>query len=472
MSFASILDAYCNAIGCTNREIAARCGISPSTLSRYRNGERTPERDSDTIDRLVAGITELSNERGVDKAWRTDIVRSALETSLPRPRLLGVSFASRFDALMELLGLRNAEVAQALDVSPSYVSRIRSGQRVPADKRAFAEECARFLARRSEELGQQEELARLVDSSDDPIARAHSGIDDRAVFIEAIEQWLLGDNIMEADLAALRSLFDKMNDRYYEDYLNDLDETAPNAPKPETSDQQTQVFYGIERLQEAEAVFFKTALAHGAKEIFLSSDMPMLEQSLAPDFARKVASGIGRLTRAGAHITAIHSYERPFVEAVSSIEMWLPLYLAGQISAYYLKGATNKLFCRVNYVCESCILSSEGTRSSQPDGRHYFSMAEEDIAYYRKKTNYILENAFPMVEIYHDDVPAQKRKLTSLRKSLDKDGEGRIVCAGRFENLSIISYSARCAIVTMLGESPVHLVLHHPKLCFVISCMK
>ena len=43
MSFASTLDDYCTATGRANREIAEECGITPSVLSRYRNGSRVPE---------------------------------------------------------------------------------------------------------------------------------------------------------------------------------------------------------------------------------------------------------------------------------------------------------------------------------------------------------------------------------------------------------------------------------------------
>lgn len=469
MSFASVLNAYCNATGRTNREIAERCGLSPSTLSRYRNGERVPEAGGEVVEKLVGGITELYNDRSADEIWRVDVVRSALAASLAKPKILGMSFGSRFDALMDSLHLRNAEAAQELGVSPSYVSRIRNGQRVPANQRVFAEQCARFFSERCIEADQIERVIDLVDPSKDMVDVSGLRLDDHQALFYAIELWLLGDNILESDLKALKGLFEKINSLYFEDELASLNAHEPDALLPETRDQFSEFYYGVEQMKKAEMTFLKTALAHGAKEVFLSSDMPVLDLSLEADFIREYSLRIGDLIRSGAHITAIHSIERPLAETTMSIEWWLPLALMGHLSAYYLKGATSRLFFHVNNVCEACVLAAEAMREHQSDGRYYFSTMDEDITYYRKKMGFIMERAIPMLQVYRESVPEERKKYNAWRKKIDKSGSGRTVAADAYENLSIVSYSTDCAAVTILGSSPVRLVLNHPRLGYVIS---
>lgn len=146
MGFAITLNAYCDSLGCTNKELAESCGISASSVSRYRSGDRTPEIGGVAIARLARGITALYRKNGLVGAPSSFEVSRALERSITDEREQGFALCARIDAAMSGLGIRNSELASAVGIDPSYLSRIRSKQRIPADQVGFSRKCARFMA--------------------------------------------------------------------------------------------------------------------------------------------------------------------------------------------------------------------------------------------------------------------------------------------------------------------------------------
>ena len=56
---------------------------------------------------------------------------SALQKSLRYDEKEGNRLAVNFDLLINVLNLRSSDMARALNFDPSYLSRIRSGQRIP-----------------------------------------------------------------------------------------------------------------------------------------------------------------------------------------------------------------------------------------------------------------------------------------------------------------------------------------------------
>ena len=166
MSFASTLDEYCNALNCTNGELATECGISLSSLSRYRRGKRTPKAGSPIVSQLACGLANLSVKKGLDAPLEASEVRSALETEVTATRMVGMDFNMRVDMIMRLTALCNTTVAHFVDMDPSYVSRIRRGQRVPANIQRFSTIVSHLAARACIDNEQFNELAELIELPD------------------------------------------------------------------------------------------------------------------------------------------------------------------------------------------------------------------------------------------------------------------------------------------------------------------
>ena len=78
-SFAAQLQNARKHSGLTQKELAARCGLSPLTVCRYETGERLPNRQTlEKITAVVGSAAELTD------AWLKEVRRPEAED---RPRL-------------------------------------------------------------------------------------------------------------------------------------------------------------------------------------------------------------------------------------------------------------------------------------------------------------------------------------------------------------------------------------------------
>lgn len=181
MSFVSTLNEYCNLLDCSSKDLAERSGVSPSTLSRYRSGRRTPAYDGESVRKLAAGIVSIAQEQGVSEVGDLEQVTSELLNGLNH----GSDFFSRrLDALMRTLEISNVEMARHASVDPSYLSRIRNGRRSPADPRGLAQRCAEYVVAKSQDRELLRDMLK-VSSDDDRRERTDAEVED------LIARWLL-----------------------------------------------------------------------------------------------------------------------------------------------------------------------------------------------------------------------------------------------------------------------------------------
>ena len=469
MPFSSILSTYCNALGCTNKEIAERCGISPSALTRYRKGERVPEVDSDTIANIAAGLSALAREKGIKGLPDESAIRSTLEGGMEGSHTLGMNFCARFDALLVVMGIRNADIARELKVSPSYVSRIRAGHRAPADRAAFASICGRYAAECCRERNAiPSELRSLLSSAEMSLDWIEDDLSNTSNLVDVIVQWLMGNSITRSDVSALEELFLKMDGTVYYDRLEHILDAEVCEASSEPPEQTAKFFYKKD-LHNSMLMFFDVALRHGAREVFLSSDMPMLAMALDSGFINAYRDGVAKLVKSGCKIHVLHSVERPLAETIIGAGLWIPPLMAGNVTYYGLLGVSSRMFYHANYVCESCALSGEAVMDYEDDGRSYFTTLAEDIRYYRRKMSHIMTHATPLVEVFREDDPKQRRQFKKDERQRKATGEGREIMPGKYKNLRVVLYPGDCAVLSMLHDSPVHFVTRDPKMRYAIS---
>lgn len=469
MPFSSVLSTYCNALGCTNKEIAEYCGISPSALTRYRKGERVPEVGSDTIANIAAGLSALASEKSIVGLPDESLIRSTLEGGMEGMHTLGMSFCARFDALMMVMGIRNADIARELKVSPSYISRIRAGHRAPADRAAFASICARYAAECCRERNCiPDELRALLSSAEMTIDWLECDLSNTSSLVDVIVQWLMGNNITRSDVSAMEELFRKMDGTVFIEQLERIFEEPPCETIGEPPEEMARFFYKKD-LHNSMLSFFDVAARHGAREVFLSSDMPMLGMAFDSAFISAYNRGIAKLVRSGCKMHVLHSVERPLAETIMGAGLWIPPLMAGDVTYYGLLGVSSRMFYHSNYVCESCALSAEAVMNYEDDGRSYFTTVPNDIRYYRRKMGHIMSHATPLVEVFREDDPKQRRLFRKADRQRKASGEGREILSGKYKNLRVELYPGDCAVLSMLHDSPVHFVTRDPKMRYAIS---
>ena len=178
----STLNEYCIQLDCSSKDLAERSGISPSTLSRYRSGRRTPSYDGESVRKLATGIVSIAQERGIADVGTEDDVVQDLLSGLNHS---STSFSRRFDALMRTLQISNVEMARQVAVDPSYLSRIRNGRRSPADPQGLAQRCAEFIVGHRQDRELLRDALQVVGGEEEPHVRTNAELE------ELIVRWLL-----------------------------------------------------------------------------------------------------------------------------------------------------------------------------------------------------------------------------------------------------------------------------------------
>ena len=160
-------------------------------------------------------------------------------------------------------------------------------------------------------------------------------------------------------------------------------------------------YYGIEEMKQGELDFFKaTALSKSAAPVFMCSDMPMADMAEDLDFGKKWMFGIAVALRKGLHLDIIHNIDRPFEEIMLGLESWIPIYMTGQVSPYYLKGVQNTVYCHFHYVSGAAALTGECINGFHEDGHYHFTNNREEVQHSRRTADHLLQKAQPLMEIY------------------------------------------------------------------------
>ena len=170
----------------------------------------------------------------------------------------------------------------------------------------------------------------------------------------------------------------------------------------------TKNYYGIEEMKSGELDFLKaTALSKSKHSVFMCSDMQMDDMADDAEFSKKYMFGLAAMLKKGLHLNIVHNLNRPFNELMLGLECWIPLYMTGQISPYYLKGAHNQLFCHFLNVSGAAALSGECISGFHTKGRYYLTKNKDELSYYQERSSFILKKAYPLMDIYREDKSAE-----------------------------------------------------------------
>ena len=442
-----------------------------SALSRYRNGKRVPRANSDVIDKLAQGISELAAKRGISVAASKAMVKEALTEGVIRSKPLGPSFSMRVDSVMKLLGVKNVDVAIPLHLDSSYISRIRRGERTPNDKRRFAEVVAQVAALNCMERGLSKELIVLMGAEDELSSLDELDVDSALGLAEYVGRWLLGNQIVETDVAAIEDLFEKIDTMHFSAMVEQSQSQERVLSCAADREPAARFYSGKDYIWNAEMVFLDNAAACGAKNLYLSSDIPALGTKLPENWVEEYRKAVFELINRGCHITILHDAGRPLKESLGALNLWMPLYMTGHVTPLYLEDMSNRMFCHANNVCECYAMACEAIRGHEEDGRYYITSLPEDLAYYQKKMTLLLEKTSTLLEIYRNDDEGGMRKFEREETQRKAAGRFREVRAGSYENLRVVSYQGDCIVLYLNDPKQFRFVIRHPKIRYVVSQM-
>ena len=418
MNFQECLNNYIIQIRCNGKELARNSEISETVISRYRKGERAPSADSEYLKKLSDGIIKTAAEKGIrdfqsDKVWQT--LRESLEDNRDEP----VFNSQKLDILLRELDINISRIAAFLHYDPSYLSKIRTGKRNPAHHQQFIEKICEYVASNYKDEQDRKKVAYLIQCNEDELA-------DSSSYRRKLREWLSSSKPEDVDYVS--AFLRKVDSFNLDDYIRAIHFDSFKVPKVPFQLPVSRHYYGLKEMREGELDFLKhTVLSKSMKPLYICSDMPVEDMAADEDFAKKYMFGLAMVLKKGLHIHIIHDVERPMKDMMLGLENWVPLYMTGQISPYYLKGVQNRVYSHLHY-CSGQVAMTGDCISGHHDLAHYYlTSRKEEVSISQKNMEFLLKKAHPLMDIYREE---RKKELhASLLENAGKEGRRRRVLA-------------------------------------------
>lgn len=382
MTFSNILNKYMQDIGCSSKELANASSLSQSIISRYKNGERIPTNDN--LKKISDGLQKISNKKlnsnDILKEFNKVINKNDIDFETVRNNL---------NTLINTLNISANELSKYLNFDASYLSKIRSGNRIPSNKKEFINTITNFIFKKSNNEEYQNKLCTIMNVK-------------KELSIDIIKIWLMTNNKQQNN--EINDFLEKLDSFDLNNYIKAIKFDQLKVPYVPFYKVRTKNYFGIEEMKKGELDFFKgTVLSKSKDDIFMCSDMPMEDMAQDVEFGKKWMYAIAIMLKKGLHLNIIHNVDRPFNKMMLGLESWLPIYMTGQVSPYFLKGLQNNIYCHFNYVSGVAALYGECINGYHDKGKYTLTTNKNDISYYKTKAQCLLSKATSLMDIYKAD---------------------------------------------------------------------
>lgn len=415
MKFCEQLNFYIEKLDCTAKELGERSGLSSSTLSRYRSGERVPEGSGEGMESLCRAVFEMF--KGVDRSVTLENIKNSFLSCSDVLTVDRAEFLKKFDVLVFALDFNVSEMCPFVNYDASSLSRFKSGSRQPADPIKFADGTAEFIFELiRDDREKREKAAGLFGCEEDMLCTKES-------VVKICRSWLLYGKREEDRLGGF---LEKLDEFDLNEYIKAIKFDSLKVPSLPFQLPTSKKYTGLKAMMDSELDFLKaTVLSKSSSPVIMYSDMPMAEMAKDADFPKKWMFGMALMLKKGLVLKQIHNLDRSFEDMMLGLESWIPMYMTGQICPYYFENVQGNVFHHLLKVSGAAALSGEAMKGFHADGRYYLTKSKDELAYYQKRADEMIENALPLMEIYTAD---KKGDYLSFAENEAKKG-------GRFKNL-------------------------------------
>ena len=417
MTFQECLNSYIEELQCSGKELAGNSSVSETIISRYRKGERVPTADSEYLKKLSAGIARTALKKGKPEIKAEEVYQKFLK-HLPKENA-EIFYYEKFDLVLKELEINVSKMAAALHYDASYISKIRTGKRAPSDPVLFAEDVCGYIVRNCFSEEERKKAASLTGGTVEDLEK-------QEIYFQTLQNWLCLADFVKMDY--ISSFLQKMDEFNLDDYIRAIHFDSFKIPKVPFQLPVSRHYYGLKEMREGELDFLKhTVLSKSMEPVHICSDMPVEDMAQDEEFARKYMFGLAMVLKKGLHIYIIHDVERPMKDMMLGLENWIPLYMTGQISPYYLKGIQNKVYSHLHYSSGQAAMTGECISGHHENAHYYLTSHKEEVHHFRKNTEYLLKKASPLMDIYREEKKEQLYQF--LEKDSSKEGNRRRILA-------------------------------------------
>ena len=392
MKFNDTLNTYLESLNCSSKKLSKESGLSEPVISRYRSGERIPAKDSNQFKKLINAIFNIAKENGKNK-YSLDKITSDFVSTFENDNFDYETFSNNLNTLITSLKINMNEMAKYIVFDPSHISRIRYGKSKPSNPIEFTNKICSYILFKYKSPDDLNSLLEIIGCDKD--------ITNEKIY-DVLFTFLTSEKkILKNQISDFLHNLDTFN---LDDYIKVIKFDKLKVPNIPFYKGKTKHYYGIEEMKEGELNFFKsTVLSKSKEDIFMCSDMPMEDMAKDTDFGKKWMFAIAMCLKKGHHLNIIHNLDRPFNEMMLGLESWIPIYMTGQISPYYLNNVKNNVYKHLNYVSGVTALTGECIKGYHNKGMYYLSTNKNEVKYYKEKCDLLLKKAKPLMEIYREN---------------------------------------------------------------------
>ena len=392
MNFKEVLNEYLKELNCSSKKLSNESGLSESVISRYRSGERTPVKNSEQLNKLTKALFNIAKDNGKNK-YTFDKIESDFNITLASDDFDYTTFSNNLNTLITSLNINTHEMSKYIVFDASHISRIRYGKAKPSNPVEFSNKICSYILNRYKNPDDINNLMMIIGCK-------KSDLSNEKIY-STLFNWLTSEIVpVKNQISDFLHHLDSFN---LDDYIKVIKFDELKVPSIPFYKAKTKHYYGIEEMKQGELNFFKgTVLSKSKEDIFMCSDMPMEDMAKDIDFGKKWMFAIAMCLKKGHHLNIIHNLDRPFNEMMLGLESWIPIYMTGQISPYYLSNLKNNVYNHLNYVSAAAALSGECINGFHNKGMYYLTTNKNEIKYYKEKSDLLLKKAKPLMEIYRE----------------------------------------------------------------------
>lgn len=393
MNFKEVLNKYLKELNCSSKKLSNESGLSESVISRYRSGERTPVKNSEQLNKLTNALFNIAKDNDKNK-YTFDKIESDFNSTLASDDFDYTTFSNNLNTLITSLNINTHEMSKYIVFDASHISRIRYGKARPSNPVEFSNKICSYILNRYKNPDDINNLMMIIGCK-------KSDLSNEKIY-STLFNWLTSEIVpVKNQISDFLHHLDSFN---LDDYIKVIKFNELKVPSIPFYKAKTKHYYGIEEMKQGELNFFKgTVLSKSKEDIFMCSDMPMEDMAKDIDFGKKWMFAIAMCLKKGHHLNIIHNLDRPFNEMMLGLESWIPIYMTGQISPYYLSNLKNNIYNHLNYVSAAATLSGECINGFHNKGMYYLTTNKNEIEYYKEKSDLLLKKAKPLMEIYREN---------------------------------------------------------------------
>ena len=393
MNFKEVLNKYLQELNCSQKKLSEVSNLSETVISRYRSGDRTPIKNSEQMKKLTTALFNIAQKNGKNK-YTFDKIINDFNSTLPSDDFDYTTFSNNLNTLITSLNINTNEMSKFIIFDASHISRIRYGKAKPSNPIDFSNKICSYIYSKYKSSEDINKLSIIIGCKKSDLANNK--------FYNTLFSWLTSETVSTKN--QISDFLYNLDSFNLDDYIKVIKFDKLKVPTIPFYRTKTRHYYGLEEMKEGELNFFKsTVLSKSTEDIFMCSDMPMEDMAEDIEFGKKWMFAIAMCLKKGLHLNIIHNLDRPFNEMMLGLESWIPIYMTGQISPYYLKDLKNSIYNHLNYVSGVTALTGECIKGFHNKGIYYLTTNKKEINAYKEKAHFMLKKAKPLMEIFREN---------------------------------------------------------------------